>query len=674
MKTIRAALTGPTGPSPWRRAAPTRPPAGPVRRRSRRAVALTAIAMAAAAFVVPSSKAVADIAECRELGGEATGSLIDRTVTPQLERLSIPGAAVAVVADGDTVVADGFGLADVDRERRFDGADTTFHIDSVSKVFTATAVMQLVEQGELRLDADVNRYLTSFQIEDAFPGRPVTLESLLTHTSGFEDGLIGPDLAEADRELAAYVQRHQPERVRPPGAVHSYSDYGFDLAGHIVATVSGMSFEQYVRSSILEPLGMADTRFVTAAEDEDPVRGAVGYETSDGGLRPAERGYTSAAPSVGVVSTAADMATFMTAQLTGAAEGARILAPSTVSLMHSTRFQQAPDAPGLALPFAEERHGGLRLLGHSGEGPGTHSMLTLVPQCGFGLFVTYNGDGTEENPLFPGAYEARSELKAALVAELAASPEPEQVEAEAPSADRFAGTYRWTKFNGDDPARLLALLSVPAELKVSAAPDGGLVTEGFSTAADGSGQRWDPVGDDRFRLRGGEQYLTFATDGDGRPVLATVSYGYYHFGFQRIGWYESLGLHLAMLGIGVLLIAGALAWPVRAVLRRRRRGRAPDRWTTAARLAVGGSAFATLALAVGAGVAGAAGGGVGPGVSSIATAFVALGLAGAAGLVVRAWFRGGRRRGTVHLTSVFAGALAVFAVASYYDLTYIGLR
>lgn len=643
-----------------------------MRGRPRRAAALTVIAMAAAAFAVPSAKAAADIAECRELDGEAVGSLIERTVAPQLERLAIPGAAVAAVAGGETVFAEGFGLADVDDGRAFDAADTVFHIDSVSKVFTATAVMQLVERGELRLDADVNRYLTAFQVEDAFPGRPVTLESLLTHTSGFEDALIDPDLAEADRELGAYVQRHRPERVRPPGEVHSYSDYGFDLAGHIVATVSGMPFEQYVHSSILEPLGMADTRFVTAAEDEDPVRGAVGYEAADGGLRPAERGYTSAAPSVGVVSTAADMAVFMTAQLTGAAGDAGILEPSTVELMHATRFQQAPDAPGLALPFAEERHGGLRVLGHSGEGPGTHSMLTLIPQCGVGLFVTYNGDGAEGNPLFPGAYQARTELQEALVAALAASPAPEPVDTAAPSSERFAGTYRWTKFNGDDPARLPALLSVPAELKVGAAPDGGLVTEGFSTAADGSGQRWDPVGGDRFRLRGGEQYLTFATDGDGRPVLATASYGHYHFGFERIGWYESLELHLALLGIGGLLIAGALAWPVRAALRRGRRGRAPDRWASAARLAVGGSASATLVLAVGTGAAGAAGGGLGAGVSAVATALVALGLAGAAGLVVRAWRRGGRSLATVHLTSVFAGALAVFAVASYYDLTYIG--
>ncbi|MCD0443672.1 beta-lactamase family protein [Glycomyces sp. A-F 0318] len=627
-------------------------------------VAATAIAMAAV-FIAPAPRAAADPAACRELDGDTVRSAIGRTVEDQLERFSIPGAAVSLAAEGETVLAEGFGLAEVSGGRAFDGADTPFHIDSVSKVFTATAVMQLFERGELELDADVNRYLASFQIEDAYPGRPITLEHLLTHTSGFEDALIEPD---ADTGLGAHVESRRPERVRPPGGVHSYSDYGFDLAGHIVEAVSGMPYEQYVHINVLEPLGMSDTRFATGA-DEDL---AVGYEASGDGLRPAERGRTSLAPSVGVVSTAADMATFMTAQLTGEAGGARILKSSTVDLMHSTRFRQTPHAPGLALPFAEEHRDGLRLLGHSGEGPGTHSMLILVPQCGIGLFATYNGDGTGSNPLFPGAYRARSDLKAALVAELASPPQSEEDDPAAPSAERFAGTYRWTKLDGDDPARLFALLSVPADLKVSAAPGGGLVTEGFSTDADGLGQRWDAAGADRFRLRGGSQYLTFDTDRDGRPVLAATSYGFYHFGFQRIGWYESLGLHLAVLGVGGLLILSALAWPVLAI-GRRRRGRASDRWGAVTRLAVGGSAFAVLALAGAAGAAGAAGSGLGAGVLAAATAFAALGLAGSAGLVVRAWLRrGGRVRGAVHLTAVFAGAAAVFTVASYYDLTAIG--
>jgi CubicO group peptidase (beta-lactamase class C family) len=123
---------------------------------------------------------------------------------------------------------------------------------SVSKLFTWTALMQAAERGLLDLDTDVNRYLTGFQVPDTYP-QPVTPAHLLTHTAGFEDRWIGSMTRDPNElvPLSRALAETMPERVEAPGLVHSYSDYGANLAGHLVEQVSGLSFDQFVEQNIL---------------------------------------------------------------------------------------------------------------------------------------------------------------------------------------------------------------------------------------------------------------------------------------------------------------------------------------------------------------------------------------------------------------------------------------
>src|SRR5262249_14602977 len=159
---------------------------------------------------------------------------MDGFVTSQLAVHHIAGATVAVVKDGKVVLVKGYGYADYATLKPVDGHKTLFRPGSISKLFVWTAVMQLVEQGKIDLNADVNTYLKTFKIRDAF-GKPITMINLMTHTPGFEDqvrGLFVDDPAKL-QPLGTYLSGHIPARIYPPGTIAAYSNYGAALAAYI---------------------------------------------------------------------------------------------------------------------------------------------------------------------------------------------------------------------------------------------------------------------------------------------------------------------------------------------------------------------------------------------------------------------------------------------------------
>ena len=594
--------------------------------------------------------AVSSSSEASTLRADDVGAFMDEKIPEQLEELRVPGAAVSVVADGRQIFAKGYGLADTENERPIVAERTTLHINSVSKLFTATAVMQLVEEGKLDLDTDVNEYLTEFKIRDTYPGNPVTLRHLLTHTAGFEDPLIELDRGSGGDSLGLgeYLAESQPERVRPPGQVHSYSDYGYDLAGYLVQVRSGVPFERYVEQQIFAPLGMTNTMFATEGSYDNP--------------------------SVGVVSTASDMSRFMLAHLgNGAVGGDRILKESTAKLMQRRQFGQHPSLPGLTYPFFEADIGEERLLGHSGEGPGSHSMLSLLPEQGVGMFVTYNGDGQSEHPVFDGTYRAREDLRNDFVATFFAGSTSASQPATQADPDSYTGTYRLTMFRHRDPALLLALLTVP-DLRVTANDRDSLTTIGFTTDPAQVEQVWEPVGRGVFREKVSGEKLAFVEDNDGEAILAATSYNYYSLVFERISWYESVALHLIVAGGALLLVSTMLVWPITALARRIRRTGEPHpegraaRWIAATTgvLLVGSVAGVQYLLVL-----------AGGGSSALLTILQAASAVGAVGVVATsvyaalAWrSRWWGRLGTAHYTAEAAALVTLLVFAYHYGLLY----
>src|ERR1700761_9213486 len=164
----------------------------------------------------------------------------------------IAGGVVAVVKDGQVLFEKGYGFSDYDKRTPVDPKSTLFRWGSVSKLFTWTSVMQLVEQGKIDLDADVNQYI-DFKIPPR-DGKPVTMRNIMTHTGGFEERLksITWDPAHGDLPLDRYLKDYVPERIFAPGTTPAYSNFAAALAGYIVARVSGVSFDDYIDKHLLE--------------------------------------------------------------------------------------------------------------------------------------------------------------------------------------------------------------------------------------------------------------------------------------------------------------------------------------------------------------------------------------------------------------------------------------
>lgn len=172
----------------------------------------------------------------------------------QLEREDIAGAVISVVKDGEMIFARGYGYADVKNRKPVSPDATLFRPGSVSKLFTWTAVMQLVEQGKLDLDRDVNEYI-DFKIPAKF-GKPVTLRNIMTHTPGFEETAKDLFVGEASLldPIEKYLPVHLPNQIFPPGDTSAYSNYATTLAGYIVQRVSGKSSKTTCKNSSSSPL------------------------------------------------------------------------------------------------------------------------------------------------------------------------------------------------------------------------------------------------------------------------------------------------------------------------------------------------------------------------------------------------------------------------------------
>jgi CubicO group peptidase (beta-lactamase class C family) len=373
---------------------------------------------------------------------ESLESLVERVVTAQLATHHIPGATVAVVRDGQVVLARGYGFADAEHRVPVVADRTLFRVASIGKLFVWTAVMQLVERGRLDLDADLHTYLDDVRLPATHP-QPLTLAHLMAHAGGFEV----PERLWAEGpppdSLTEYLRRRMPARVRPPGELSAYSDYGTALAEHIVERVSGLPFERYLLENVLEPLGMRHSFFGRTVPPELAADMALGHTLEDGSPRAQPLEQVVVASGGSLSTTATDLARFMLAHLQGGQhEGHRILREETVRRMHRQHFTHDPRLSGWAHGFMEFHLGGQRLIGHTGGAYLFQSLLVLMPEHGTGLFVSYNGLGEKD-----AAQRARMELLQAFLSRYHPAP---PVEALAPLKDsaeraaRFAGGYQTT--------------------------------------------------------------------------------------------------------------------------------------------------------------------------------------------------------------------------------------
>lgn len=351
--------------------------------------------------VSPSRPVSTPIAEVSPSGAPPSRGLRDRAeleafmdgvMAAQLRDHHIAGATVSFVRDGALFFAKGYGASDVRQQRGVVADSTMFRIGSISKLFTWTAVMQLVEQGKLDLNKDINTYL-DFKIPATYP-QPITLTHVMTHTPGLEED--PRDLFTEDSShitpMGKWLPAHMPKRVRPPGTYASYSNWATATAGYIVERVSGMPFDTYVEKNILEPLGMTSTTTRQPLPAKFDRQMSHGYEWKGGDFESHKwEIITGAWPAGSVAATSTDMAKFMIAHLNdGEYNGRRILSAATAEKMHARVFGHDPRLNGFAYGFYEKSSHGVRIIGHGGDTQWFHSDLALIPSDKVGVFVSYN--------------------------------------------------------------------------------------------------------------------------------------------------------------------------------------------------------------------------------------------------------------------------------------------
>ena len=498
------------------------------------------------------------------LTGPDVDAWLDGLLPAALERSGIAGAAVTVVRNGQVLTTRGYGYSDTGSggtaPRPVDPDETLFRVGSVAKVFVATAVMQLVEQGRIDLDADVERYL-DFPLPRTFD-RALTMRHLLTHTAGFEERVKGTiAFGESAVSLRDIVALDPPEQVFEPGTVPAYSNYSYALAGYIVERVSGTPFAEHVGRNVLDRTGMTSSSFAQPLPPELRSRLSHGYPTDSSPPAPFE--MVGPAPAGALTTSATDMARFMLAHLGELGPEQSLLDPGTLALMKepaldATSLGTLADGPRMALGLFDESRNGHRITGHGGDTQFFHANMQLYPDDRTGVFVVWNSNGR-------GAADTL-ELRESFLEGFADRYFP----AAAPAPGATAPTGHAAMAEGSyESARspfstFLSALGVIGQTRVTARADGTVLIEPGPMSLypavyeEVAPWVWREVGDQRI--------VTMRAAGDEVEALGVDG------AFTLLRTEPARDAAVAtpvLLASAVVLVVALLAWPAGAIVRRR---------------------------------------------------------------------------------------------------------
>jgi CubicO group peptidase (beta-lactamase class C family) len=516
----------------------------------RNMIALLASAVAVLVHTSAARSAPAVAAPAAALERADLETWLDGMVTYALKAGDMAGAVVVVVKDGHVLLQKGYGYADVSKKLAMDPEQTMVRIGSTSKLFTWTAVMQLVEQGKLDLDRNINDYL-DFTIPNDF-GKPVTLRDLMNHRGGFEEGL--KDILWTNPQgvpsTEAYLKDHKRPMLFAPGEVPAYSNYGAALAGYIVERISKEPYERYIERHILAPLGMTHTSFDQPLPEHFAAAVSKGYRTASAPPGPYELIVTR--PAGSGTTTAADMAHFMIAHLQDGHFGdAEILQVDTAKRMHSPSEQAPAGFATMAHGFFRELHNGRTVIGHGGDTIYFHNDFELLPAEGVGIDFTFNSRGRGE-----AVYLAREALFNGFMdryfPDSAAPVDPPALPTALADAQVIAGRYESSRRIQHG---FLSLFYVLQQTVITANADGTISVPGEFTPEP---LVYREIGPQLWRRVGGSRELTLQTVSG---VKTVVDGGDPTSVLQAVPLRRSSVLNLTVLTFAsLILIWTLLAW------------------------------------------------------------------------------------------------------------------
>lgn len=498
-----------------------------------------------------------------QLTAQDVTAFLDGFLPLQLQRDDVAGATIAIYQNSQPLLLKGYGYADFKKKTPVDPVVTTFRPGSISKLFTYVSMMQLVEQGKLDLDTNIQHYL-DFKIKPGPKGigdAPITLRDLATHTGGFEEELhdFGSDKSgKLPLDIRTFLIRNQPRRFALPGKDLAYSNYGITLVGYIVQRVSGEPFAEYVQHHIFTPLGMTHSTF------QQPL--PKGFVATKGYMKTSKpdtgfEGVTEV-PAGGLSSTAADMAIFGQMLLgNGTYNGVQILKPSSVAQLFTPQFKPAPNVTPWDLGFYDEDRNGLRFIGHGGDLLACHSQFWVEPIHKLTFFISYNSAGAEG--------KARTELFNAFVDRYLPGPpasHPTYLKLTKKQLAPYTGYFLSSRREDSTIFRLLGI-----QLKqVKAADDGSLT---ISNAKDFYSDlvHFHPIGNDSFYDEFEQSAIHFERDKHGRVTgYATPSHSD-RAPLLVCGPWLSVPLTVALVTMLLLVVAAIVRVWRRIFLRKRAR-------------------------------------------------------------------------------------------------------
>lgn len=507
-----------------------------------------------ATFSAIASWAVAD-APVANAPLELTAANIEKVIDPPMaewiDKHKGPGAVVVVVKRDGPVFAKGYGYADIEAKKPFTSDATLVRPGSISKLFTGIAVMQLVEEGKLDLDRDVNVYL-DFAVPTPDGGVPVTLRRLLTHRAGFEAQLKGLFSRGGEPEpLGRWLAKTLPVRLFPQGDVPAYSNYGVALAGYIVERVSGEPYAAYIQRHILNPLGMNHSTFQQPLPATLAPLMAKGYRTSD--TPPLGFFETiSDSPAGALSATGADMGRFIRALMNGGdLDGIRIL--PKVRLDEMMVPSEATTGDSIGLVFMRGKVGGHDTVGHNGGMIAFFSDLTIFPEQGVGVFVSLDGTGDISE------YEELPE-PARMIAKRFLPNAREEFDARAalPGDVEVAGVYHMSQRAESSFLRVGDLTS-QSVVRIDSAGRAKLFPAMWPF---GDGQDIKRLGQNLYEFPGRARFTFEGSDPDSYFDHAVVR-------MQRVPWsLDARWITPAFIASTAVVLLTLLAWPAGALWRR----------------------------------------------------------------------------------------------------------
>ena len=485
-------------------------------------------------------------------------NFVDGIMAVHIADKHIAGATFAAVKEGKIWLAKGYGFADIEKNKPAESDESLFRPGSVSKLFTWTAVMQLYEQGKMDLNKDINQYIKGFQIPDTFP-EPITMAHLMSHTPGFEDKAIGM-AARKPKDLMPlkdFLEKYRPKRVRPPGEITSYSNYGSSLAGYIVECISGLSFEKYIEENIFEPLDMNHSTFRQPLPEHLADDMSIGYKYEHGVLKPDEFELLNGMAPAGALSTTGeDISKFMIAHLqNGQYKDKKILNKETARLMHTTLFNHDPRLSGNAHGFWEWDYNHLHTIGHGGDTLLFHSYLVLIPDHNMGFFVSYNSVG--------GSGASRIQLIESILDRYFPSTKEKQPggnsEAKASGLNKFEGVYRSSRVNHSSIEKAAWLFST---VKIKKWEDQRLLISSGSSQS-----QWIQVEPLLFQKVRSQDKMVFKANEQGQITHIFLGDSP-HFAFIKLKWHETPAFHIFVLGLTLFIFLTTFSWPLGALRRK----------------------------------------------------------------------------------------------------------